>query len=126
MLIVNVCMYDHKIMILWIEIGLIIHKQGHAYNTFPKMGDTWIPGDIFSMEPFIRNFFENTSTVQLDHRILATTTLCSIAGLWAATRKLEVHPAVKSLIGNTLGLVSLQVLCCFRIEILPDDSFIQF
>lgn len=40
--------------------------QGHAYNTFPKMGDSWIPDDIFDMEPLIRNFFENTSTVQVN------------------------------------------------------------
>lgn len=39
--------------------------QGHAYNTFPKMGDTWIPDDVFDMKPLIRNFFENTSTVQV-------------------------------------------------------------
>ena len=43
----------------------MLNCQGHAYNTFPKMGDNWIPDDIFSMEPFIRNFFENTSTVQV-------------------------------------------------------------
>jgi cytochrome c oxidase assembly protein subunit 15 len=41
------------------------NDAGHAYNTFPKMGDTWIPEDVFAMEPFIRNFFENTSTVQV-------------------------------------------------------------
>lgn len=29
------------------------------------MGDTWIPDDIFDMKPLIRNFFENTSTVQV-------------------------------------------------------------
>lgn len=44
---------------------IIYYQQGHAYNTFPKMGDTWIPEDVFAMEPFIRNFFENTSTVQV-------------------------------------------------------------
>ncbi|XP_021665729.1 cytochrome c oxidase assembly protein COX15 isoform X2 [Hevea brasiliensis] len=83
--------------------------RGHAYNTFPKMGDTWIPEDIFEMKPLIRNFFENTSTVQLDHRILATTTLISIGGLWWFTRKLDIHPAVRSLIGSTLGMAALQV-----------------
>ena len=49
-------------------IHLIIYdcyNQGHAYNSFPKMGDTWVPEDVFSMEPFVRNFFENTSTVQV-------------------------------------------------------------
>ncbi|KAG8661432.1 hypothetical protein MANES_01G005033v8 [Manihot esculenta] len=83
--------------------------EGHAYNTFPKMGDTWIPEDIFEMKPLIRNFFENTSTVQLDHRILATTTLMSIGALWWFTRKLDIHPAVRSLIGSTVGMAALQV-----------------
>ncbi|KAL6858890.1 hypothetical protein ACP4OV_017892 [Aristida adscensionis] len=85
------------------------NDAGHAYNSFPKMGDTWIPEDVFSMEPFIRNFFENTSTVQLNHRILATTTLLSVGGLWLAARRIDMHPAVKSLIGSTLGMAALQV-----------------
>lgn len=85
------------------------NDAGHAYNTFPKMGDTWIPDDIFNMKPLIRNFFENTSTVQLDHRILATTTLLSIGALWWSTRKLDIHPAIRSLIGSTVGMAALQV-----------------
>ncbi|XP_051203393.1 heme A synthase COX15 isoform X1 [Lolium perenne] len=85
------------------------NDAGRAYNTFPKMGDTWIPEDVFSMVPFIRNFFENTSTVQLNHRILATTTLLSVSGLWLAARKIDMHPAVKSLVGSTLGMAALQV-----------------
>ncbi|XP_020265980.1 cytochrome c oxidase assembly protein COX15-like isoform X2 [Asparagus officinalis] len=85
------------------------NDAGHAYNTFPKMGDSWIPDDIFSMEPLVRNFFENTSTVQLGHRILAATTLLSVGSLWLASRKIDMHPAVKSLIGSTLGMASLQV-----------------
>ncbi|XP_022984312.1 cytochrome c oxidase assembly protein COX15 [Cucurbita maxima] len=85
------------------------NDAGHAYNTFPKMGDTWVPDDIFDMKPLIRNFFENTSTVQLNHRLLATATLVSIATLWRSTRKLEIHPAVRSLIGSTFGMAALQV-----------------
>ncbi|KAJ8438578.1 hypothetical protein Cgig2_024667 [Carnegiea gigantea] len=85
------------------------NDAGRAYNTFPKMGDTWIPDDVLCMKPLLRNFFENTSTVQLDHRILATATLASICGLWWATRKLDIHPAVRSLIGSTVGMAGLQV-----------------
>lgn len=40
--------------------------KGHAFNTFPKMGDSWIPEDVLSMKPVIRNFFENTATVQVE------------------------------------------------------------
>lgn len=85
------------------------NDAGHAYNTFPKMGDTWIPEDVLDMKPLIRNFFENTSMVQLDHRILATTTLVSIGSLWWLTRKLDIHPAVRSLIGSAVGMAALQV-----------------
>ncbi|KAJ0965269.1 hypothetical protein J5N97_026407 [Dioscorea zingiberensis] len=85
------------------------NDAGHAYNTFPKMGDTWIPEDIFSMEPFIRNFFENTSTVQLNHRILATTTLISVGCFWLASKRIDMHPAVRSLVGSVLGMAALQV-----------------
>ncbi|CAI0409945.1 unnamed protein product [Linum tenue] len=85
------------------------NDAGRAYNTFPKMGDTWIPDGIFEMKPLIRNFFENTATVQLDHRILATTTLASISALWWFTRKVDLHPAVRSLIGSTVGMTLLQV-----------------
>ncbi|GLE08102.1 hypothetical protein PINS_up019064 [Pythium insidiosum] len=46
-----------------------------AYNTFPKMGDQWIPDGLFDMDPWYKNFFENTPLVQLDHRILAMSTL---------------------------------------------------
>ncbi|KAI9403656.1 hypothetical protein POPTR_001G469701v4 [Populus trichocarpa] len=40
------------------------NDAGHAFNTFPKTGDTWIPDDIFDLKPVIHNFFENTSAVQ--------------------------------------------------------------
>ncbi|KAL5550373.1 hypothetical protein UlMin_000549 [Ulmus minor] len=85
------------------------NDAGRAYNTFPKMGDTWIPEDVLNMKPLIRNFFENTSTVQLDHRILATSTLVAIGSLWWSARKLDLHPAVRSLIGSTVGMAALQV-----------------
>lgn len=47
--------------------------------------------------------------LQLDHRILATTTLISIGALWWSTRRLDIHPAIRSLIGSSAGMASLQV-----------------
>ena len=46
-------------------------KAGKIYNTFPKMGEYWIPPDIMALEPWWRNLFDNLSTVQFDHRVLA-------------------------------------------------------
>ncbi|CAM6127386.1 unnamed protein product [Calypogeia fissa] len=85
------------------------NDAGHAYNSFPNMGDTWIPEGILEMKPMIKNFFENTAIVQFDHHIFAVTTLSSIGGMWLATRKLPLHPAVKSLLDSTLNMAGLQV-----------------
>ena len=43
---------------------------GLVYNSFPKMAGQWIPDDILALSPKIKNFFENPTTVQFDHRIL--------------------------------------------------------
>jgi heme a synthase len=43
--------------------------QGHA--TWPKMDGQWIPSGLWVMEPGWKNIFENATTVQFNHRILA-------------------------------------------------------
>ncbi|KAK0158099.1 hypothetical protein PV327_011119 [Microctonus hyperodae] len=43
---------------------------GLIYNSFPKMADKWIPDDIFAFTPVLRNFTENPTTVQFNHRLL--------------------------------------------------------
>ncbi len=58
------------------------NDAGRAFNTFPKMGDDWIPDEILALRPLWRNFFENTATVQFDHRVLALTTLTSISAMY--------------------------------------------
>lgn len=41
---------------------------GLVYNSFPKMGEKWIPDDILAMKPVTKNLTENPTTVQFDHR----------------------------------------------------------
>ena len=55
------------------------NDAGRAFNTWPMMGDEWVPSEILSIQPIWRNFFENTATVQFDHRMLAMATL---GGIW--------------------------------------------
>lgn len=63
---------------------------GLVYNSFPKMADRWIPSDILAMSPKLKNFTENPTTVQFDHRILGTTTLALISGLYLMSRGLPL------------------------------------
>lgn len=55
------------------------NDAGRAYNTFPKMGDNWVPDEIFDIIPWWKNFFENTAMVQFNHRVLALTTYTSLS-----------------------------------------------
>ena len=70
-------------------------KAGFAYNTFPLMGDRLIPGGMFYQEPLIRNFFENITTVQFNHRVLAVTTFLGICALWWAARRPALSGATR-------------------------------
>lgn len=65
-------------------------KAGKIYNTFPMMGDYWVPPDYLALEPVWRNFFDNMATVQFDHRILAITTFVLIVVFWARIRRVEL------------------------------------
>lgn len=57
------------------------NDAGRAYNSWPKMGDEWIPTQMFHLIPWERNVFENTATVQFNHRILGTVTALSSISL---------------------------------------------
>lgn len=48
---------------------------GLIYNTFPKMADKWIPDDILAKSPVWKNFTDDPTTVQFDHRILVSVRL---------------------------------------------------
>jgi heme a synthase len=48
-------------------------RAGHIYNTWPLIDGAFVPdaARLFFDVPWWRNFFENTLTVQFDHRVLA-------------------------------------------------------
>ncbi|MFO1352042.1 MAG: COX15/CtaA family protein [Gammaproteobacteria bacterium] len=62
-------------------------KAGKIYNTFPLMGDYFTPPNLFALDPWWLNFFENPATAQLDHRLLAMAILLIVVLLWFAARR---------------------------------------
>lgn len=46
-------------------------KAGMTYNTWPDMNGELIPNGLFALEPWWRNWFEDITTVQFNHRIVA-------------------------------------------------------
>ena len=84
-------------------------KAGKIYNTFPLMGDTWIPSGTMALQPFWRNFFDNATTVQLDHRILAITTLVAVIVFWLKARNADLPARARPAVNALLHTATLQV-----------------
>ena len=55
---------------------------GYGYNTFPLMDGALLPEGLFAESPWWMSFFEDRTTVQFTHRILALTTLAVALALW--------------------------------------------
>ena len=98
---------------------------GLIYNEFPMMGLGLTPpkSELFSdfyshtadrSDIWWRNMLENPSLVQLDHRIMATTTFTAVIALWAYTKlsptvSRTLPRAAKRGVHGVVGFVFLQV-----------------
>lgn len=86
---------------------------GLVYNSFPKMGEQWIPDDVLAFSPTLKNFFENPTTVQFDHRILAISSLTAITGLYLFSRRMllprRAKIAINLLTAMAYGQVALGI-----------------
>ncbi|XP_063047684.1 cytochrome c oxidase assembly protein COX15 homolog [Engraulis encrasicolus] len=82
---------------------------GLVYNSFPKMGERWIPDDLLAFSPALKNVFENPTTVQFDHRILAISSLAAITGLYMYSRTLRLPRRAKIAIGCLTAMAYTQV-----------------
>ncbi|XP_045769704.1 cytochrome c oxidase assembly protein COX15 homolog isoform X2 [Maniola jurtina] len=82
---------------------------GLVYNSFPKMGDHWLPDDILAFSPALRNFTENPTTVQFDHRVLGTSTLIAATCLWLVARGKPLSPVARRVANGVGAMAWLQV-----------------
>lgn len=95
---------------------------GLIYNTFPHMGDDWVPSkrelidENFARKEdksdmFWRNMLENPTTVQLNHRILATTTFFAVFAfhMYCNRNKAIIPKQVLRTAHGMMGLATLQV-----------------
>ncbi|CAG2182024.1 unnamed protein product, partial [Oppiella nova] len=83
---------------------------GLVYNSWPLMADRWIPTDILSQSPKWKNFFENATTVQFDHRLLGELVFCAATGLWVYSRRLPLSGRTRLAVNCLFGATVLQVV----------------
>ena len=84
-------------------------KAGRAYNTFPKMGDQWLPPAGWTLQPGWRNLFENIATVQFDHRVLAISTFTCIALFWLTALRARTTASALTAIHLLMLMALIQV-----------------
>ncbi|XP_015203353.2 heme A synthase COX15 [Lepisosteus oculatus] len=82
---------------------------GLVYNSFPKMGESWIPDDLLAFSPTLKNFFENPTTVQFDHRILGIGSVAAITGLYLFSRRMALPRRARMAMTSLLAMAYLQV-----------------
>jgi cytochrome c oxidase assembly protein subunit 15 len=84
-------------------------KAGFTYNTFPLMNGQWVPDGLLLMEPLWRNLFENITTVQFNHRLLAIGVALVVVAFWWSARKRAHAAQVRLALDLFLAAVLLQV-----------------
>src|SRR5271169_1937459 len=82
---------------------------GLVYNTFPLMDGRLVPDGLFDRSPLLANFFENVTTVQFDHRVLALATLALVVAFWFSLKRRTLPPRARLAAGLLLFAVILQV-----------------
>jgi len=103
-------------VLVWIVFAMVLTgglvagiRAGFAYNTFPLMNGRVVPSEIFMIEPWYLNFFNNMATVQFDHRLLAGLLVLIVIPLWLACRKLQPNDVARMAANWLLAALALQI-----------------
>lgn len=66
-------------------------RPGHIFNNWPKMGEGWIPEQVYMKDGFFANVFENASGIQFTHRMLALLLVILVIYIWNRSSKLKLN-----------------------------------
>ncbi|MES2566320.1 MAG: COX15/CtaA family protein [Bacteroidota bacterium] len=65
-------------------------RPGKIFNTWPKMGDEWMPEQVTMKDNFLSNFLENASGIQFVHRMLAVVVVIIVSVIWYKSNQLKL------------------------------------
>lgn len=84
-------------------------RAGLAYNTFPLMNGHVIPPEIFLLEPWYLNFFQNMATVQFDHRLIAWILAILVPVFWFQSRRATLPDSTRLACNLLLLMLIVQI-----------------
>ncbi|MDH5188529.1 MAG: COX15/CtaA family protein [Rhodospirillaceae bacterium] len=79
---------------------------GFVFNTFPLMDGEIIPGGLYDLSPFWKSAFEDITTIQFNHRVLAESVLVVVTVFWFFSRRMHLAPTTRLAI-NWLGFATI-------------------
>lgn len=82
---------------------------GFAFNSFPLMDGQLVPDGLLQLSPAYLNFFENITTIQFTHRVLAMTTLAAVIAFWLVARRRPLSRRGRLAVNALLAAVLVQV-----------------
>ena len=85
-------------------------KSAVEYNTWPKMGDQWVPESVYAMSPFWTNFTEGLAGIQFIHRTLAIVLLLFTIHIFIFSKKHKLSFIQKRSILLLLVIVLMQMI----------------
>ena len=83
-------------------------RAGYIYNSWPKMGQDWVPEMVWALIPWWKNFFENPLTIQFVHRWLAFAVVLSVLYLGIRVIRGESRQLVRGLAIASIVVVGAQ------------------
>jgi cytochrome c oxidase assembly protein subunit 15 len=98
------------IFLMILSGGLVAGTNaGHAYSTWPLMGDSFIPAGLYSLQPAWLSAFEDITTIQFNHRMFAYLIVALVLTFAFKALRAEISKPVKIAVWCLLGLLALQV-----------------
>jgi heme a synthase len=85
-------------------------NAGMIHNTWPMMNGGFIPGGLGVIDPFWRNLFENVTTVQFNHRMIAYAIVAYVAVMWWQGRNKPGYAGVHGWFPRIGVITGLQVV----------------
>src|SRR5690606_23672169 len=97
------------------------HKAGLTYNTWPLMDGQFIPDGLGTLSPWYINLFENITTIQFNHRMVAylLALVAVLQFLWVA-RSVDDGRLVRSALFLVIGVFAQAALGIWTLlEVVP-------
>ena len=83
-------------------------RAGYIDNTFPLMEGSFVPPGYAPLTPLWRSWFEDPTTAQFDHRLLAELTWAAVAALWLWSLRHDLPRPARAALHALVTMATLQ------------------